>query len=368
MGYDFQTVDFFFFDYHAVYEPLLSGGGLQPDFLFLTEPDAYQTQYQSNQNIQTAHFDIQPLRWRMLTHHHFWKYYQTINHLGSAPDFWGLQMPFICRPKHFKLSLLTGTDRFAATVRSFVFLSAMGWSTNLEIRLTGHMSPLELQNFMRQLTDEKAVPFAVDGQRRTLPKVFEFFAEKLKKDVYLPHLIDRRRITRYSIVNLAKFEGEIAHYRSSDSTAKQMPAADRAALHAILHGTSVSVPELIKRENNKKFLLTYFIDPDFAVTYFDYGTLIFMQRKALKTNYEASKSRRGAMRCHSSNLRNYLAMTLLLSRFYSDTKSYENTEKGQQRIKSLRADIKTVLRSIPHWYTNPFCQSFHYAYGPLQSL
>ena len=313
-----------------------------------------------------------PLRWRTMTYHHFWKYYQLIHQLGAA-DFWKLQMPFIGHPTHTDITLVTGSADFTGVVRPLLFLSAMGWSTNLNIRLRGHMRPSHLQDFVSLLPHKSASFFEVNGTRKTLPEVFEFFAARVRQDVYQPNLVDTLKLKRYLVMTLSQFSGEIGFYRSPSAGVKQIqiPAADRALLHSILTGTTLDVPELIRREQQKKFLLTRFADPldstnpDFALTYFDHGSLIFMQRTALTENYTQWKGRRAAMRCHASNIRNYLLMTLTLYSFYRDTKKEAAVS---DKVAALRHSIHTTLLELPRSYTNPFCLSFHGNYGPLLKL
>jgi hypothetical protein len=280
-------------------------------------------------------------------------------------------MPFVGYPTQTDVKLVNGAFDFTGVVRPSLFLTALGWSTNLNIRLRGHIKPCHLQRFVALLPSKFDALFTVNGDSKSLPEVFEFFANCVRKDVYQPDLIDMLKIKRYLLMTLPQFSGEVRSYRSPIPGVKPMPAADRALFHSILKGKAIEVPDLINLENNKGFLLTGFTDSlefdslDFALTYFDYGSLIFMQKTALADDYERWKLRRRAMQCHSSNIRNYLLMTQMLYIFYRDMKKQASSST---EVNGLRDGIKTTLVNLPSVYTNPFCQSFHNNYGPLIKL
>ena len=135
-------------------------------------------------------------------------------------------------------------------------------------------------------------------------------------------------------------------------------------MHSILRGRDVTVPEVIRLEREKKFLQVDFIGPDFALTYFDHGTLVFLQRASLKGT-ELSQRKRRAVTCHAANIRNYSLMTLALHRFYADTAKYSGKK---DKIDLLRDSIAKSLAELPYQYTNPFCKAFHANYGPTRNL
>lgn len=370
MPYEFQTVDLSLFDFHAATNALLNPASVRPEFRFLTNPADYNAHYLTGQPVETAGMRIRPMRWRTFAYHFFWRYYQLI-HQNGQPNFWKLQMPLVCHLTQPEIKLVTGSQDFEGLVRPTILLSPVGWVTNFNIRLRGRMKPSHVQEFVRRLPNKPAAPFDVNGARRILPEVFELLAALVRRDVYLPNMVDALRVKRYMIMTLSQYSGDLSFYRWQAAGVRQMPAADRALLHSMLRGAPVSVPDLIKLENEKKFLVTRFVDPvefnnpDFAITYFDYGTLIFMQRTARGADTAKWKARRGAMRCHTANIRNYLMMTLSLHAFYRDAAKEAETNAT---IKELRETIKTTLVELPSRYTNPFCQSFHQNYGPLQKL
>src|SRR5437867_2020056 len=132
MAYEFQAVDISLFDFHLMIDPLFNAASINSAFSFLADSKNYNQQYQSGAVVQTPDIAVLPLQWRALSYHHFWKYYQTIWAKGGAYDFWKLQMPFIVRSKQTRIKLNSPVQDFVGTVHPVIFLTGMGWSTNLE--------------------------------------------------------------------------------------------------------------------------------------------------------------------------------------------------------------------------------------------
>jgi hypothetical protein len=303
-----------------------------------------------------------------MKYHFFWKHYQLI-HQNGGPDFWTLQMPFVGRPRSMPITVVTGSPDFSAVVRPSVHLSAMGWSTTLGVRLRGKMKPGDVQAFVRNLSLQSAAPFEVAGARLTLPALFDRFTKSVLKDVYQSSVVDALKLRRYLLMTPVRFSGDVAFYKVPN-VPKQMAGSDRATLHSMLKGASIQTLDVVQLETEKKFLVTHFVDPtgasnpDFAITYFDYGTLLFMQRTANGSDESRWKTRRSAMQCHAANIGHYLQTTLSLQAFYRDAKSSATTPTGQTLMQSIRH----TLEVLPARYTNQFTQSFHQSYGPLSKL
>lgn len=372
MAYQFQAVDLSVFDYHEMLPPLAAPNLIKPDFNFLGDEALYNNAYKAVQPVVSPHFEVWPLRWRTLNYHHFWKYYQTIWYPGGQPDFWKLQMPFVCKPTQALVEVVPGSTDFKGQARASIFLSALGWSSVVDINLRGKMSPEQLRDFVGGLRDQKSPLFRVTdpgavGQPpqprpASLPQVFQLLSSQLRNDVYVPNLVETVKVKRYMIITLAQFSGEeVRYYLSPLSGVKQMPDANRRVMHAILGGAPVPLEELqameAKAEGHQRYLLTRFSEADFALTYFNHGTLIFMQQIA---HSNGDPSRRKAMRCHSANIRNYLVMMHALSSFYRDTANEKNA-----KIVELRSYVKTDLDMTAAKFATPFSITFSDNFGPL---
>lgn len=365
MPYGFQQVVICAFDFHLMLAPLT--GGIQPNapFDYLVDPNLYNQQYSAGTKTQTAHLSFAPLNWRSLTYHHFWKHYQTLQTDATTGkyDFWKLQMPLSGKLKD-QVKLVTGVPTITGTVRPTIFLSGIGWSTNVTISLTGQMTQAELSNFVGSLSNKGAAVFEINGKRMTLPELFEVIGNFVLTEVYQPKSIDTLRLKRHLIVCPFAATGPVGHY-PADPMQKRISTADRASLHSILLGAPVSFNEILNLERDKKFLVTQFYQgPDFALTYFDKGTLIFMQQTAI-----GGGPYRGALQsqldCLLNNIRNYLLITFGLYHFCLAT---DRNPTLNQKAKTLRGDLIFTVKAIPNSYSNQFCQSFHQNFTALAKL
>lgn len=361
MAYQFDAVDICVFDFHLMTDPLLGGISTKQTANFLIKPAAYNSRYVSATPLQTARLKFKPLDWRARNYHHFWRFYQTIRVAGSSYDFWKLQMPFLSG-LDVPIKLVSGSITFSGTVRPTVFLNGLGWSTNLDIRLLGQMTSDDVRDFVGRLSTKPAAFFEINGKRMTLPEVFEYVRDIVLNDIYEPKSIDSLKIKRQIVMALAKFIGPTAYYPANQQ-GKRILRADRGSIHSMLLGVPVSFDDVLDLENRS--LVTQFGNgPDFALSHFDKGTLLFMQTSASAHGYQ-DRALRSKMLCHLFNIRNYLLMTLDVCSFCGDTKKNPAINASTQ---ILRNDLVKTVQAIPQKYSNDFCQSFHNNYGPIRKL
>jgi hypothetical protein len=205
----------------------------------------------------------------------------------------------------------------------------------------------------RRLTQEEAARLLGVCER-----TFRRYIDRYK-DVYKPNYlpVDKLKIARHCVLSLTQVTGAVSHYDRDDKwlidgVEDTMADGDRALMHSLLRGRSISVNELAEREQKKEYIITKFGygSSEFALTDFRQGTLLFMQDSA-KTS-----SRRASLRCLASNIRRCSVMTLLLQHFYDDSARYakENTV-----IANLRESIKTTLKELSSYYTNKYCRALY---------
>ena len=364
MPYQFQRVEIRAFDFHLMLAPL--AGGTQPIAAFnhLVDPALYNQKYNAVAPTNTANLSFIPLHWRTLNYHHFWKYYQVIHPAGGGKyDFWKLQMPFIGTVGD-PIKLSSGLPNVNGTVEASIFLSAIGWSTNLNISLSGQMTTAQLSEFVGKLSTKTAPLFEVGPRKLTLPELFEYLGKIVLSGVYEPKSIDETRIKRQLIVCPFEATGPVAYYEG-DQGGPRISTSDRASLHSIIQGTPISFDDVRNIENEKKALVTQFHDgPDFALTYFNKGTLLFMLNTAIAGGpYRRTLQKK--LECLLTNIRNYLVITLSLYEFCYATEKNPNLDA---KTKALRGDLLYALRAIPQHYSNHFCQSFHNNFTPIGKL
>ena len=340
-------------------------GGVQPkaDFNYLVDPNLYNQQYGANTQTNTANLSVAPLHWRTLNFHHFWKHYQTIQSAGGTKyDFWKLQMPFVGKIKD-PIQLVSGSPNINGTVEAGIFLSAIGWSTSVNISIEGQLTTAQLSEFVGKLSNKPVALFVVAGKQLTLPELFEYAGKIVLNEVYEPKSIDTIKIKRQLIVCPFEATGSVAHYPAGQAGAKRISTADRASLHSIIQGAPVSFGDVGNLE--MKTLVTQFHDgPDFALTYFDKGTLLFMQDTAIAGG-AYRRALQSKLDCLLTNIRNYLVITFDLCGFCQATANNPNLDA---KTKALRTDLVFSLQSIPQKYSNHFCQAFHTNFTPIGKL
>jgi len=365
MPYQFQQVEIRAFDFHLMLAPL--AGGIQPKaaFNYLVDPNLYNQQYNAGAQTNTASLSFTPLHWRTLNFHHFWKHYQTIQSAGGGKyDFWKLQMPFVGTIKG-PINLLTGSPNINGTVEAGIFLSSIGWSSSLNISIEGQLTTPQLSEFVGKLSNKPAALFGAGGKQLTLPELFEYLGNLVLSEVYEPKSIDTIKIKRQLIVCPFAATGPVAHYPANQVGAKRISTADRASLHSIIQGAPVSFADVGVLEKEKKFLPTQFYNgPDFALTYFDKGTLLFMLDTVIGGGPHRA-AMQSKLNCLLTNIRNYLVITLDLYNFCQATANNPNLDA---KTKALRSDLVFTLQKIPENYSNHFCQAFHANFTPIGKL
>lgn len=364
MDSQFHAVDIHIFDFHSAVKPLSSPACLQNNFQFLSKADEYRKMYASGQGVLTPSFYVHPLSQRSRKHNHFWKRYLEIWH-GNALDPWKLQVPFVCSPRQPVLKLATEGTGFESKVRPFVYLSAMGWSTNLNLHLSGDIKLPKLRDFIGQL--KKSGPgnslFRIDDKPHDLSQVFQYFSRKILEEVYAPDSPpeDTLQLPRHFVVSLSQFTGPLLNYKATLWTkGKAMKDEDRALLHSILLGRAVTVPELAQILKARQHSFIQFKGPDFALAYFGKGILAFLQQSALK-----GSGRRASISCFASNIRTCSMMIWSLLNFYKEAGSWA---QSNPLIAELREAVKFNLQKIPSRYTNEYCRALYSNHAELKGL
>ena len=361
MAYLFQAIDILIFDVHTAVVPVLKPSCLQVSFQLLCDPSAYKKAHEAQKLLATKNFSIRPLSARSLKRNHFWKYYAKI-WMGAPNEFGRLQLPFVCHPTQVQVSLTLHQKDAAAVVRPLVYLTGVGWSSNLEISLKGSFKPDQLVNLMSRLRSTTKPILKVDGKVQNLSSLFALLTSRLQEDLFEPHDMPSTPATtpRHWVISLAQYTGPEAYYRSRGPASLAMADVERAKFVSLLFGRPVDIAEMAQREKENKILLTQFGGSNFALTDFDQGTLLFMQRDA-----RPGARRRKSLRCLASNVRCCSMMTLVFLNFFRNSKSYGGTSP---QMKALRADLKLILTELRKNYTNLYCSNLFAKHGGLQEF
>jgi hypothetical protein len=175
---------------------------------------------------------------------------------------------------------------------------------------------------------------------------------------------DYRRLNRYLVLGVTRFDGEVAPYNSGHGPGAPMPQTDKAALHSVLLGKTVSGQQIVAAEasadESRGFLITRYADCGFAISYFDSATLLFMQNAAKDPEETIT------LRCLVNNSFLFLMMTRSLLHFFL----WPETQSADDRsaLGQMRGAAKQQILAIPERYKNPLCATWFQHYGPLQKL
>lgn len=361
MTYVFRRLDITWFDVHIALRPLEvpESQAVQEACRFLVRGKEYGERYASQTATETPHFRIRPLSPRELGWGHFWKSYSQTWWRNGKPDYWKLQLPFLCKLRQpIRLDRKAAglpPDAVHACVVPEVFLSALGWSVNIKVQLSGRIEINALIAFLDRLRDPKCRAFIVDGRNRSLPEAQESISQMLVDDVYADVYVQQNGLAgilmvhRHMVVSVTDFEGPRQPYRSTwrdQSGSDEMNAGDRALMQSILHMRPVSVEEAAKQQ----IAHTPFDHANFAISNFDHGTLLFMQDMAKRD--VAEKSQR-SLHCLDRNVCRFSMMILMWMRFYGATE-----DRTEPKLRTLRGFAPRTLKELSETYINSVCQTF----------
>ena len=344
----FEAVDLHIFDVHTTVRPLVFNNCLQEGFRFLAEPDAYRAQYAGGKTILTKSFDIHTLSKHSQTQNHLWKNY--LNRFeDSTIDYWKLQAPFICSLRQPTVSLDENLG-FQGRISPLVYLSALGWSSNLNIHLRGNIQISALLDFILGIIGKDdptstgtGTGLKLNGHSAKLAGVFSALAKQLLQEVYDPANPPTTRgpeLPRHIIVSLSKFKGPPLAYQRTIST-RGMTNADQALLHSLVRGERIMPRELGKKlRETTPTMVSFGPGPDFMLIYFDYGTLVFMQNSARQNDL-----RQRRLSCVAANIRSYAMMIWSMYYFSLATKDASN-----KAVIDLRDLVRANLMSMKHSY------------------
>ena len=336
-------MDIIAFDVHTSVQPLLNLGLVQPQFQFLLDPAAYVKQHAGTAAFTLSKLTLEPFSLKHNATNHFWQRCASICH-GAAPDLWKLQIPFASSVLGMVVGFSPGLPQARAVVFPTVYLSSMGWCTSLHVRIFGSMSSADFIGVVARLRNDPSFTIAGSVNKR-LSDTFIALSSAVKQSLYIAAnpLYDRVTTPRHTVISVAKFDGPLAAF-----AATQMPDPARAAIHSVLHGRTIDLAQLAKNEAKPSFLQTQYSNFDFALTYFELGTFVWMQSPR-------EKSKRTALWCLPSNVALCSMFALALNGFW---KSTELQAAASPAIKDLRDAIRFTVNQLPDAYSNKFCRGF----------
>jgi hypothetical protein len=375
MAYVFQDIVIYAFDVHTTVAPFTNDKCFVESLSFLSDPEQYRQQSAVGKVVETDSFTIKPLTPDEIEHH-FWAAYSNSWRNGEVPDYWRLQLPFRCEVKAQTLALDAGHPALKVFIKPEIFLTAIGWSTNLYIRIKGALNTQQLQSLVARLFQSQAKPFLIAGEAQTLTGVFGHFKDKMKKEVYAQKKpdVDKLTLEKNYVLSPVTFTGQTRYYcppRKADhpepawtydlNSGERMSQLECASMLGILYGSAPTIGEWSER-SYKTFSHGKMRGPSFSLTDLKVGTFLFMQENAVADGTSKSKK---ALWCYTSNVRLCSMMIPLLVKFH---KHSSREASRNPKIAELREAIAVTLKELPDNCLNAVCRRIHRANSEVREI
>jgi hypothetical protein len=353
MNQIFEIVDIIAFDVHTCIPPLQNPALVVPEFQFLLDPAAYAKQHGNAKEFSVRGLTLDGLASKRYQSNFFWRQCASIYHDGTQ-DPWKLQIPFHCTMPISSIQFDAGLPNTRTILIPSLYLSSMGWSSSLHVRIFGSLGAAETYKLMVRLRKDKA--FTVEKSPMALSEVFSRFSETFKNNLYVPPppRFDRPTTQRYIVLSFAKFRVSPV----GSAPPGPMSDADRAEIHSMLLGRQIDIPELAINEQKQKYLQIDYSELDFMLTYFGIGTLIWMEDRSRPRG-------RSALWCLASNIGACSMYALTLADFLRST---EQTSKAAQKVAGLRDGIQYTVGQLGAAYSNRFCRGFLRSHTDLKEF
>ncbi|MFL6259032.1 MAG: hypothetical protein ACJ76Y_04910 [Thermoanaerobaculia bacterium] len=316
------------FDVHLHLQQVWDTTLLRPEVAFLVSRLDHARAYVRDGLPSSPDYAISPLG-RELHVSRFWRHYRRLlpTRPGlAAPLPWECHLPFVFTWRRPSLEYKPAQTGLAATINASALLWPYGWSSNLEINLSGEITRDQVPEILEEV--RSGTPFVVDGQPLDLAGTFRALTGWLKKALYQQPVQDSLPVKRRLVVSLLWEGAGKREGWDADWAVQAFPSPEEAAV-ATDH------------------IRTRLKGSDFAVTFFQLGSLVSLSRRPSQSASTLS--------CASTNLRSFLgtAHTLLYFLKHGKQKTGESPE-----LDGLLESGHDVLLALPEGYRNPLCEHF----------
>ena len=351
-----KDIDIFIFDFHLDLRPVLSPVRMNKDFEFMSDAAKYHGQQSTAKPFTAGKLTLHPLGVRSRKRNRLWSRYSPGFSNSVTPD-WDIQIPFSVRPVE---TIGFDANPGIAKVRSAIQVSAIGWSTYLEMSIEGSLDFNDLHALTQRLLDKSQKPFTVANIPTNLPGVLKHFGSLWQSEAYKDPQVpprDSNPIQRHIVISISGYDGTAKPYRHEVGSTDWMTDAERAQLHGILLGQPFSIQQLPGAGKDQGYTYIQFgASNNFAISYFGHGSLIFMQEEA-----GTARNRRKSMKCLARNISHFSQLALSIPNVLRIT-------TAGQPLQGLQGTLKNSLKSLGDNYTNEFCRVWFGKHSLLQQL
>jgi hypothetical protein len=225
----------------------------------------------------------------------------------------------------------------------------------------------DIRDLVRSLRskEEDGLVFELASTKLNLSGVFKHISDRIRATLYktqgpVPEKLDITNVHRHFIVSLTNFTGPIYYYKNKWRHRDElMTNADQALLHSVLHGQAIDVKKFAHLTRAKEFSVIHFKGPDLALSYFELGTLVFMQQSG------AGNTRTNSLQCLASNIGSCSMMTLIFLYFHLQASKFAQSNPA---IKTMLTNIEDSFGRMPQRYTNKFCERLFDNHSHLKKI
>ena len=166
----------------------------------------------------------------------------------------------------------------------------------------------------------------------------------VKRNLYVAAnpLYDRVTTPRHSVISIAKYDGAPAAFDAS-----VMQASDRAEIHSILHGRSLTLAQLTENELSNCFLQTQYAAYDCAH--------LLRTGQPVVDAISAAKGETKQPVVSAVKLSGTLYVSFGIERILEDHRTAGHSNPGDPRF--ARA-IRFTINQLSDAYSNKFCRAF----------
>lgn len=330
-----------------------------PDYLFLADESAYNKFQGADRYLLSPNFvgNRFPPRHREVSR--LWQSYRK-DLSGKPASLWAVQIPIYLRPRKAKLSVkdLPNVPPEKARVYAYVTLSALGWSTHIEVRLLQALKPTQLADVCDSLRGSSGggSPYLLDGESMSASEVFKHFRKLVRGDILSKDTQVKTAYSRLIFIDIMGAEGALARYPKFPLLLLQALAR---TIDGKIHPAQTSI-----HDGEQVFLFpdlrVTFIDPgsyNFSISDFNQGVFTFLQKEALD-----AEAKPGGVNCYANNTREmrWLAYTwIAFARLMQD-----ESEKNSV-IAGLLENGAAALGNVGKIYNGRTSLDFFSYYQPL---
>jgi hypothetical protein len=355
MPMKFHEVRIVMFDINTTLAPLVSPGCLREPFKFLAGQSAYNTWHEARSAARHGGLVVRPLPAKIFDHNHFWKNYRGTGGIPPHSDYWSLQIPALAALPSVKLAVSTGDPAFTAIVRPVIFLSPIGWSTNLCFTLLGDITPAALTGFMNGLRGGS--PMAIDGAAVGVSGAFKAISSRLSAALFDPGCgcVHTVPVRSYAVIGVTSYSGSGV---ATGGGSKPLTDAGRAMLFGVLQGKPFT-PEAWAAARGSYLAREIGSRGTCAITDFEKGTIIFMPVDALRNDPALHDS--SQLQCVSSNVARAMMMTLMGAKFHAKAAGSD-----LPAVVELRKAIRRNVTGMAKAYDNPIFGTWAARHGAIE--